>query len=77
MFVVLSFLAYSAFCYRVIYRDGADVLEGWKPFFVFDWLAATLTAAELRFYIGLSWLFSLVATLIELFARSGRWPGRA
>ena len=66
MFYV-SFLLYSAFCYWVVFLDGADVLEGWKSFFLFGWFAATLTTAELKFYIGISWLASFGFTLYRLF----------
>jgi hypothetical protein len=70
MFVVLSFLVYSIFCYWVVFMDGADVLEGWKSFFLLGWFAASLTTSELRFYVGLSWMLSLVVTMIGLFARA-------
>ena len=33
-FTILGFLLYSAFCYWVIFMDGADELEGWKSFFI-------------------------------------------
>lgn len=64
---LLSFAAYSAFCFWVIFLDGATVLEGWKSFFLFDWFAASLTAQELKFYVGISWICSLVLLLIALF----------
>ncbi len=68
MAVVLSFLVYSAFCYWVVFMDGADVLEGWKSFFLLGWFAAALTPDELRFYVGLSWLVGLVVTLMQYFS---------
>ena len=55
----LAFAIYSAFCFWVVFMDGADVLEGWKSFFLFDWFAASLTAQELKFFEGISWLASL------------------
>lgn len=63
----LSFAAYSAFCYWVIFLEGATVLEGWKSFFLFDWFAASLTAQELKFYVGISWIGSLVLLLVATF----------
>ena len=56
---ILGFLLYSAFCYWVIFMDGADELEGWKSLFIFSWFAASLTAQELKFYVGISWIASL------------------
>jgi len=62
------FLAYSAFCFWVIFLNGADVLEGWKSFFLFGWFEASLTVTELKFYIGISWLASLIFMLFQLFS---------
>lgn len=59
----LVFGLYTAFCFWVVFMDGADTLEGWKSFFLFDWFAASLSAQELRFYVGISWLASLAALL--------------
>ena len=66
--ILVPFLLYSVFCYWAIFMDGAETLEGWKSFFLFDWFAASLTAQELKFHIGISWLASLVGTLIILFS---------
>ena len=65
--ILITFIAYTAFCYWVIFRDGADVLEGWKSFFLFGWFAATLTTSELKFYIGISWVASLALLAYGLF----------
>ena len=64
---ILGFLLYSAFCYWVIFLDGADELEDWKSFFIFSWFAASLNAQELKFYVGISWLASLTGLLFMLF----------
>jgi len=61
--LILAFLLYSAFCFWVIFMDGAEVLEGWKSFFLFGWFAASLTSQELKFYIGISWIASLAMLL--------------
>lgn len=65
---LISFIVYTVFCYWVIFRDGAEAIEGWKSFFIFSWFAATLTTSELRFYVGISWLASLVLLLFHLFS---------
>jgi hypothetical protein len=65
--ILITFIAYTAFCYWVVFRDGADVLEGWKSFFLFGWFAATLTTSELKFYIAISWLGGLALVLHRLF----------
>ena len=61
--IFVGFAIYSAFCFWVIFMDGADTLEGWKSFFAVDWFAASLTAQELKFYVGISWLASLAILL--------------
>ncbi len=66
--LVLSFIAYTAFCYWVIFLDGAETLEGWKSFFLFGWFAAALTTSELKFYVGISWMASLIVLLFQLSA---------
>ncbi|WP_339828650.1 hypothetical protein [uncultured Arenimonas sp.] len=64
----LAFGVYSAFCFWVIFMDGADTIEGWKSFFLIDWFAASLTAQELKFYVGISWLASLAILLFFTFS---------
>jgi hypothetical protein len=64
----LAFALYSALCFWVVFMDGADILEGGKSFFLFGGFAASLTAREIRFYAGISWLASLA---ILLFASLG------
>lgn len=61
--IYLAFALYSAFSFWVIFLDGAETLEGWKSFFIFDWFAASLTVQELKFYVGISWLASLAVLL--------------
>ena len=64
----LAFGVYSEFCFWVIFMDGADTIEGWKSFFLIDWFAASLTAQELKFYVGISWLASLAILLFLVFS---------
>jgi hypothetical protein len=66
MAIVLSFLGYSVLCFWIIFRDGADVLEGWSSFFLFGWFAASLTPDQLKFYVGISWIASLVGSIVML-----------
>ena len=47
--------------------DGAEVLEGWKSWFLFGGFAAMLTAGQLRVYIGVSWFISLAVLLFRMF----------
>jgi hypothetical protein len=68
MLIFLPFLAYSVFCYWVIFRDGAEDLEGWGAFALMGWFAASLTPSELKFYVGISWLVSLFGTLFFFFS---------
>jgi len=71
MLVILLFLLYSAVCFWVIFRDGAEVLEGWKSLIAFDLFAAMLSANELRFFAGISWLACLVGVLVYIFRGTG------
>ena len=68
MLTFLPFIAYSLFCYWVIFRDGAEVIEGWGAFALMGWFAASLTPSELKFYVGISWLLGLVGTLFYFFS---------
>ena len=61
------FALYTAFCCWAIFLDGVETLEGWKSFVLFDWFAAMLTAGQLKFYIGISWLAALAVLLFHLF----------
>jgi hypothetical protein len=60
------FVAWSVFCWWVIFRDGATVVEGWASFFLLGWRAASLTADELKVYVGISWLASMVVFVVSL-----------
>jgi len=65
--IYVMFALHSALSFWVVFMDGAEVVEGWRSFFLFDWLAATLTAEELRFYVAISWLVSLAVFLFQVF----------
>ena len=64
---ILMFLLYTGVCYWLIFLDGVEALEDWKTFFLFGGFAASLTPRELKFYVGISWIASLVFLLISLF----------
>jgi len=68
LLLVISFLAYTALCWWIVFWDGAEVLEGWRAGLLFDWTAAVLTAAELRFGAVISWLLALIFGLITYFS---------
>ena len=68
-FLILSFLAYSAFCWCwSSLWDGAEILEGWKAAVLFDWAAITLTASELRFGTVISWLLAVILGLVGYYS---------
>lgn len=64
---ILSFFAYSAFSYWVVFRDGADYLEGWKSFFLVHTLAPRWSAEGIKLFVFLSWPVSALAFLVGLF----------
>ena len=64
---LLFFAGYSVFCYWAIFLDGVETLEGWKSWILLGWFAAMLSAEQLKFYIGISWLAALAVLLFRLF----------
>jgi hypothetical protein len=55
---LLLFLGHTLFAYWVVFRDGAEVMEGWKAFFFIDWFAGLMSPQQLRLYVGASWVLS-------------------
>jgi len=64
---ILIFGLFTAFCFWVIFLNGAEVMEGWSSLFIFEWFASILTAHELKFYVGISWFASLALLLFKCF----------
>lgn len=63
----LYLLLFSVFCFWVIFRDGAERLEGWFAAVVFDLWAAVLSANLLRLYAGIIWgVWLLICIRAEL-----------
>ena len=54
-FAILVFLGYTAFCFWVIFMDGAEQIEGWIAAVLIDWIAGALEAPQLKWYVGISW----------------------
>jgi hypothetical protein len=69
MFVV-TFLLFTALVFWIIFLNGADVVQGWKSFFLFGWFEATFTVSELKFSFGIAWLVSFGFFLYQLFFAS-------
>lgn len=57
----VAFLVLSVFCFWVVFRDGAEVLEGWLAATVMDFFAGALTANYLKAYAAILWLVSFIA----------------
>ena len=55
------FLVLSGFCFWVIFRSGAEVLEGWLAAIVMDFFAGALAANYLKAYAAILWLVSFIA----------------
>ena len=55
---VLLFLVHTLFAYWVVFRDGAEVMEGWKAFDFTDCFAGLLRAEQLKLYVAISWIAS-------------------
>jgi len=52
------FLVMSLFWKWVLSWGGAQWLEGWKSFFVFDWFVARWNAEQIRLYALLCWILT-------------------
>ncbi len=66
---ILSFLIFTAVCWWVVFRDGAEVIEGWRSVIFFDLWAWLLNAEQLRLYAVISWLAAAVMLGIHLLSR--------
>ncbi|MBT8059423.1 MAG: hypothetical protein KJO33_07505 [Gammaproteobacteria bacterium] len=59
----LAFIAFSGFCYWMIFRDGAERLEGWLAAVSMDFFAAALSAGYLKAYTAISWFACVLVFL--------------
>ena len=50
----------------MVFRDGAEVIEGWRSVIFFDLWAWLLNAEQLRLYAVISWLAAAVMLGIHL-----------
>ena len=58
----LAFLVFSGFCYWIIFREGAERLEGWLAALSIDLFAGALSANYLRAYTTILWLVWVLVT---------------
>ena len=56
----LLFILESLYCWWIIGYGGAKWIEGWKSFFLIDWFALDWNAEQIRFYVLLIWLASVI-----------------
>ena len=68
----VAFLVLSVFCFWVVFRDGAEVLEGWLAATVMDFFAGALTANYLKAYAAILWLVSFIALASDVVAHESR-----
>ncbi|WP_227501946.1 hypothetical protein [Psychrobacter sp. TB2] len=50
----------SIYCWWIIGYGGAKWIEGWKSFFMIEWFALDWTAEQIRLYVLIIWLFSVI-----------------
>lgn len=60
------FIGHSLYCWWIIGYGGAHWVAGWKSWFFIDWLALDWTAEQIRMYILIIWLASLVYFILGL-----------
>lgn len=57
---VLLFIAESLYCWWIICFGGAYKIEGWKSFFLIEWFALDWNAEQIRMYMLIIWVASLI-----------------
>ncbi|MBP2281527.1 hypothetical protein H4W00_002340 [Psychrobacter sp. PL19] len=62
----LIFIIHSAYCWWIIGYGGAKWVAGWKSFFLIDWIALDWNAEQIRMYVLLIWLASLVYFILAI-----------
>ncbi|WP_201527632.1 MULTISPECIES: hypothetical protein [Psychrobacter] len=56
----LLFTIHSFYCWWIIGYGGAKWVGGWKSFFLVDWIALDWNAEQIRMYVLIIWLASLI-----------------
>lgn len=64
---LLGFTIYTAFSYWVVFKNGADRLEGWLAAITLTWWALNWTPEQIRFYALGLWIISLIGLFIKLY----------
>ena len=57
----------------VIGYGGAKWIEGWKSFFMIDWFALNWNAEQIRLYVLIIWLASLIWFITGIIKPELRW----
>ena len=63
---ILLFVLSSLYSWWIIGYGGAKWVEGWKSFFLIDWLAWDWNAEQIRMYMLMLWLFATVWFVLGL-----------
>lgn len=56
----LLFSIHSFYCWWIIGYGGAKRVEGWRSFFLISWFAFDWNAEQIRMYVLIIWLASVV-----------------
>ena len=57
---LLLFIVNSLYCCWIIGFGGARWIKGWKSFFLIDWFALDWNAEQIRMYMLIIWVASLI-----------------
>jgi hypothetical protein len=64
----------TVFCYWVVCGGGASYFEGWRSFFIVDWLFAyRWTTEQISLYTLLCWVGHTLLFFVGLFAPATRF----
>ena len=69
----LLFVLESAYCWWIISYGGARWIEGWKSFFMIEWFALDWNAEQIRLYVLIIWLASLIWFIVGIIKPELRW----
>ncbi|MDR0225123.1 MAG: hypothetical protein LBI66_01775 [Burkholderiaceae bacterium] len=63
----------SAFCYWVVWRGGADWMEGWRALPLIGWWATRWNTEQIRLYMLLVWVAHSLWFVAGLVSPGLRW----
>lgn len=63
---LLLFIVNSLYCWWIIGFGGARWIKGWKSFFLIEWFTLNWNAEQIRLYVLIIWLASVVLFVVGI-----------